>query len=267
MNEYGSNAPAPPKPLTPEEVTAYLDWFLVELVNKRDNEVLPALARDAALGKIEDGDEETAGRLTENARIARALIKTADARREEAKKPYLEGGRAVDAWKKRYEASVLAALAPIDKLMLDYGNRKAAIEKAKREEIARKAQEEADRKAAEAAAALKKQKDEAAAAQAIHDADVAAQKAETAQREAQAPAASMGGTTGIYGARSAPRTSWGWEVVNFNLVPDEFKTIDEERVKERSKERDPETRKPIAIIPGIAWVEYRTVGTQRTRVS
>lgn len=273
-----SNAPQPPAPLTPEQVTAYLDWFLIELVNKRDDELLPKLAALAKLARIEDGDEDTAGRIAEDQRIARALIATVEARRKEAKEPYLNGGRAVDAWKNRYEAVVIAALAPVDAMMLDYGNRKAAAERRRREEAARKAQEEADRAADEAARAVREAEaakpmqhkapvDHAAVSNAIEEADRTANKADAAQREAQAPAATMGRTRGIYGATSAPKTTWEWEVIDASKIPRSFLTVDEDKVKAAARERDPNTRRPLAIIPGIGWVEYRTVGTAKQRVS
>ena len=270
------NEPQLARAPTREEIREYLDFHLSELIRLRDEDILPAIQHMAKLHpRIDDGDEETAGKFTENRNMARALIKTAKDRHAEQKSPWLEAGREVDDWKNDFIAVIEAALKPVDEIALDYGQRKAAIVKAKRDEEARKAREEADRKIAEAQRALQKAPDSAQATVALEAAAKASSKADRTAAKAQAPLSEMSRTRGMYGATMGVTTRWAPEIDMPTLVqaaaaaiakgerPDWIRllVIDDGVMRELAQERDARTRRPLAVIPGVTWVKRESVGT------
>lgn len=256
-----ANAPPPPTPPTPAEVVAYLDYHLTELIRRRDEEIIPAL-RNMAGATIADGDDEMAGVFAENQRMARALMRTCEDRREEHKRPWLDGGRAVDDWAKRFVAALAPILAPVERELLRYTNRKAQLERDRRAALAAAAQAEA-RKAAEAAAAAMSKPDNLPEASAkLDEAAVTAARAADAERAAAAKPAELGGVRGIYGTKVSPRTTWRWELIDIDLVPAEYliRQLDVAKLREAARERDPQTRRPLIEIPGIRWVEEQSLG-------
>jgi hypothetical protein len=270
-HDRDTNAPPPPAPLSPEQVVAYLDYLLEPLLRRRDDEIIPALARTlAAHPRIDDGDEDTAGLCAENARMAKALIGTGEKNRKDHKEPYLEGGRAVDAWFRRFAEPIQAAVAPVERVMFDYATRKETAQRALAERLRREAEAEAQRRAAEAAAAMKRNPVGQDVDAKLDAAAASAAEADRAADEAQARPAEFSRSRGIYGAVASLRSSWSWELQDMMAlaravvagdVPPGALAVNESWVRERAKERD-RSGKPTAIVPGIAWVESRKIGVR-----
>jgi len=132
--------------------------------------------------------------------------------------------------------------------------RQAAREAA---DAARKQAEEAARKAAEAI-----ERDPAHADVALQLAEQAAAIAEEKSAVAEAKPAELTRVRGSAGAVLSMRTSWTYQVVDFALVPDPWKTIDDKKVKAAMKARDPQTGRPTRSIPGIEWVQQTSAGVR-----
>lgn len=97
-------------------------------------------------------DELAAGEVTERIKnLGHVKRGVADAHKE-VKAPYLECGRAVDAWKNRIESLIDAERKLAEKPLNAYLSRKAEEERQRQLEIARQQREQAERLAAEAAA-------------------------------------------------------------------------------------------------------------------
>jgi hypothetical protein len=264
MIDHGRNAPVPPAPLTPAEITAWLDFALESLIARRA-EILDALAKTAeAHPRIDDDD--TLAEIGENIKMARALTGTAEKRRVESKAPFLDGGRAVDAWFARLVAPVGASLAPIQTAMDDYGRRMLAKRRAEAEAEAKAAREEAERKAAEAAALLAAEKPAAPGALdwAFDKAQEAADKAAAAAAAATARPADLTRVTGTYGATASLRANWKWRVVEPAKIPRKYLMVNEDAIKTAVADfgRDPTTRKPLVVIPGIEFFEETKMGVR-----
>lgn len=264
MTEHGRNAPTPPAPLTPPEITTWLDFALESLIARRA-EILDALAKTAkAHPKIDDDD--TLAEIGENVKMAKALTGTAEKRRVEHKEPFLTGGRAVDAWFARLIAPVGTALSPIQAAMDDYGRRMLAKRRAEAEAQAKAAREEAERKAAEAAALLAATKPAAPGALdwAFDKAQEAADEADAATSRAESRPADLTRVTGAYGATSSLRASWKWRVVDVAKIPRQYLMVNEDAIKAAvtSGGRDPNTRKPNAVIPGVEFFEETRMGVR-----
>jgi hypothetical protein len=264
MIDHGRNAPVPPAPLTPGEITAWLDFALESLIARRA-EILDALAKTAAAHPRID-DDETLADVAENVKMAKALTGTAEKRRVESKAPFLDGGRAVDSWFARLIAPIGTALKPIQTAMDEYGNRIAAKRRAEAEAAAKAAREEAERRAAEAAALLDAEKKAAPGALdwAFDKAQEAADKADTAAAAATARPADLTRVTGTYGATASLRASWKWRVVDEAKIPRRFLMVNEDAIKAAVADagRDPVTRKPNAVIPGVEFFEVTSMGVR-----
>lgn len=252
------NIPQPPSPLTPGEIEAYLAYACEALIARR-NAVIASLQADFKAHPVIN-DDATLGEIAENIRMAYALNKTGDDRRKEHKEPFLNGGRAVDGWFKRWGASLESAIAPVQLSMNAFGERKL---------IAQRKQAEADKKIADAAAEAAQR----AASQALregqpHDASEAldrvaetAEAAEDADARVHARPADLTRTYGSFGAVASVRQKWNWRVISLDRVPRKYLMIDVEALKLAAKSRDA-TGKPTAVIPGIAWVADTTVGVR-----
>lgn len=264
MIDHGRNAPTPPAPLTPTEITAWLDFALESLIARRA-EILDALAKTAAAHPTIE-DDEILAEIGENVKMAKALTGTAEKRRVDSKAPFLDGGRAVDAWFARLVAPVGAALSPIQATMDDYGRRMVAKRRAAAEAQAKAAREEAERKAAEAAALLAATKPAAPGALdwAFDKAQEAADEAEAAATRAIARPADLTRVTGAYGATSSLRATWRWRVVDVTKIPRKFLMVNEDAIKAAvlAEGRDPNSRKPNAVIPGVEFFEETRMGVR-----
>ena len=259
-----SNEPRPPAPPTPEEIRAYLDFQLEGMIRDRDTKIIPALQNMLAKHPtIPDGDEEVAAMFVDNIRIARALAgansSASTTNFRQFKRPWIDGGKAVDGWFQAFDASVTKALAPVSQVLQDYEDRKEAEARRKREEAARIAQEDAERKRKEADAAKAFSAEQDIKLEQAAQLDAAAKQA---TQEAQArPSQVSAPSRGMYGGTASIRQTWKWRVTNFAIVPDQYKTIDEARVRDAGRKRDVNGR-PVTTIPGIEWYAERNLNVR-----
>ena len=165
-------------------------------------------------------DEETSGRATEFVRQIAACAKQISEKRTECKKPYLDGGRAVDAFFKSVTEELEKAKKTVNGRLTGYLQEQERIVRQKAEEEARAAwqAEEAARKEAEAAAAAAtSEEDKAEAERKRQEADA---KADEAHRSATAAVtASAGPVHGNYGGSSSLRTVWKGEITDITAIP------------------------------------------------
>ena len=200
----------PPDPIevpTADLVTAWLDYDCAKLKDRGDEIIAgwqrfvaahPTITSQDVQGKAGDFDE-----------LIRKFLTACDAERKARKEPFADGGKAVDGWFKgvtdaaRPEVGVSVS-GVRDKLKA----MRNAFALAQEAENRRRAQEEAERKAAEAAAQL------AAAAEAmdprqLEAAAKAAEQAETEeQRATSAPAAAHTRVYGEHGSVTSLRSRW-----------------------------------------------------------
>ena len=200
----GDNMP-PPDLLVGEALHEKLRDENQDLLKRRD-ELLAAAARVPAID-----DEDIARKVTDFVKQLGALVKASEAKRTDAKEPYLEGGRSVDGFFKAITDPVDKAKKAVEKKLTEYAREKAEQERRDRleqERLAREAAELARREAEEKAKT-------AADAASLDDAIEAESKAESAQADlvkaaaaADAKAAELSRTRGEYGAVSSLRTQW-----------------------------------------------------------
>lgn len=171
---------------------------------------------DAARAWLDKGtleNDEDAGRLTDFINGARGVVKALDAARTDAKRPYDEAAKGVQATFRPLLDAVEAAIARTKPMLTAYLEGKRKAEEARRAEAARLAREEADRAAAAAVAAF--QRNDVLGQAEAEAAVVAAQKAEIeARRETKVNVASASGG----GRTAALRTHRSVEVDNWNLA-------------------------------------------------
>jgi hypothetical protein len=246
--------------MTAAEITAWLDYENEALVRRRDQ---ITAAFTTCLDSIKHvDDDETLGILLENTRMAKALIGgtgTAEMRRKEQKRPFLEGSSMVDGWFKRLAAPLAPLMAQVQALMDDYGRRKEAECRAEAEQLAAIARKEETRRLAEAQAALAAQAPEAESA--IDEAAAASAAAAKAAALATGRAAELTRMVGEFGAVGSLRTTWGYEVdlvalvraVAIGRVPIDALVANHAWIKDQQRTRDASGR-PIAAIPGVTWV-------------
>lgn len=246
----------PPAPLTPAEITAFLDDALTGLITRR-TELIAALNASAKAHPTIN-DDEILGMAAENVGMANKLARTSNQRHKEQKEPFLEGGRTVDSWFKRFLAPLEAAVRPVQVAMNDYGDRKLARERA----VLQRQREDADRQAKLAAEKAAVATTDAAREDAWERAADATTAAEKATKRASVRPAEMTRTYGSYGAVASVRSSWSWIVEDVALVPRDYLCIDEAKIKAAAKERDPVTGRPLATIPGITWAETTKMGVR-----
>jgi hypothetical protein len=134
--------------------------------------------------------------------------------------------------------------------------RKAAEARRAAEEEARRARAEADRLAAEALAREVAAKPSAPAAPVLDRAIEAEARAAVADAIAAAKPADLSRTRGDYGAVASLRTTWEYEVTDFNAVPRQFLVVNDlgirAHIRTRAKDQPPS---PIA---GIKFIEKST---------
>jgi hypothetical protein len=250
------NAPPPPAPLKPGEITAYLDYEGVQLIARR-NEITAKLNDNLARHPTIN-DDETLGNFAENVRMAKVLGASGEEQRVAHKRPFLTGERTVDGWFKAWKAPLDVALAPVQKAMDSYAAAKIARERAQAEAERKRAQAEADAAAERASQQLRQGH---SASDALDVAATAAQAAEDADSRAQAKPADLTRTYGSFGAVASAREVWKWRVTDEDLIPRRYLVVSDELVKQAAKKRD-QTGKPIAVIPGIEWYSETKMGVR-----
>lgn len=206
----GDNNP-PPDLLIGEALHERLRDENADLLKRRDD-LLAAGARVPAIN-----DDDTAGKVSDYVKQLTALAKTAEAKRTDAKEPYLDGGRSVDGFFKAISEPVTKLKTAVERNLTTYLRDKADRERREREEqerIAREAAAAARREAEERAAALATEKDLPAALEAEKAADTAAADLVKAEQAADVKAAELSRTRGEYGSVSSLRTSWAFDEID-----------------------------------------------------
>lgn len=219
-------------------------------------------------------DDDTAAKVADAIKACSAFGKNATAARVAAKEPHLAAGRAVDGWFAALADPVEKVKARLTALLTDYQKRVAAAERARREaeaaELRRQQQEaerlrqEAERQAREARAAARRAEDDKAAAeaekaaaeQAARDAKAAADRAKAEAAKATAAAAEkpaeMSRQRTDLGAVASLRREWRHRVVNPEIVPRAFLTVDNAAIASFIKaSTDKRTHECSATIPGV----------------
>jgi hypothetical protein len=253
------NRPAPPTPLLREQVIEWLDYSLEGLTERR------ATVLDAMIAMLEGNeriaDESTAGAYAENVRMAVALERAAKSQIDDAKRPYLDGGRAVDGWRNAFMAPLTQAIQEAKGRLAIWEQYKVALQ---REEARKRADlaarlAEADRQRAEQAQA--EQGLFSASASVLGEvAEASALQAMRAQEQAGAKAATLSRTTGHYGAQASLRTTWTYRVTSLADLPLDLHTHDDTKIKALLRQlRDPQTGRPTSDVPGLEWVEQQNL--------
>ena len=97
-------------------------------------------------------DEATAGQITDRIKSLKNVQSGVDADHKEVKKPYLDCGREVDAWKNGMSAEITSHVAQATKPLNAFLNKKAEEERARLAAIAAAEREKAEKLAREAEA-------------------------------------------------------------------------------------------------------------------
>lgn len=242
------NAPIQPPVPDADAIKAWLDYQYAELIAEMD-ECRRAL--QSIIDKYPDGlTDDAAGIAGQNLAIVAAKLKAADDRRKEENKPYRDGHKAVNDWFEDFVFTpVMIAKNAVHAMQNRHGMEVRRREQEKADEALRLAREEAARKAAEAAQALREQRPDA-----IGQMEQAGRAAEELTRAAEKSDNVIARVHGPMGSISSGAVTWSWEVEDFSAVPDFYKCIDEAKVREAAKKRGARN-KPTAVIPGIKWVE------------
>lgn len=156
-------------------------------------------------------DEETAQKAGDFIKQLLAVSKAWEAKRVNAKEPYLEGGRQVDGWFKRIADPIAKAKQVVSDNLSAFLRRKAEAERLERERLEREAWVRAQqaREAAErAAAAVTTESDLQKAVQQEEQARQAEADEAKAAKFANVSAAKLSQTRGELGSLSSLRTRW-----------------------------------------------------------
>jgi hypothetical protein len=244
---FGIGHNKPPQPLSAAEVASYLLDTQEDLLVRR-NALKEAVVRFKAKHPTIE-DDETQRAAGDFKKQIQACIGIAKERFTREKDPFLNGGRAVDAFFTAIRVPLEAALAEINRPMTAYAVKIAAEEKARREEVARAAREASE--AAQRAMA----KPEAAVT--IEDAIGTAQHAERAEKAAAAPAADMSRRRGELGSVNSLREVWDVEVEDISKVPPEYMLFDHDKARAAVRRKD-----GLRAIPGCRVFSTQHVVTR-----
>lgn len=180
---------------------------------QRANDLAQAFLR--VPDKIED--EETNKRAADFAKKIAAHMKVLEGGHGTEKRPYLDGGRAVDGFFKGMIDTLKQCKTTVESRQTQFARTKADAERRRREEEARLAREQAEREAQEAlerASAMPTKE-----ANAALDSAIAAQDhAETLADAAQANAADLSRTRTDNGVVSSLKTQWKGELTDRNTL-------------------------------------------------
>lgn len=176
--------------VNPMDVLEPVKPFLVQLAERNEKVVKRANELAAMVERLPDAcdDDETAGKLTEAIKSCTALAKAAAEAKKVEKQPFVEGGRAVDAFFEKLTAPVAKLKDDMSDMLTDYQRKLAEIERKRREAEAaeqRRIQREAEAAAREAERVAREAR-EAEAARVREAAQAAAKLAGEARRKAEA---------------------------------------------------------------------------------
>lgn len=226
---FGHNAPPPPRPLDAEQIRAWLDFEFASL-RERVAELSRSLSEQIAAVPQIDTEEQMLA-FADNLRMAKAASRTAEDRRKEAKAPFLDGGREIDAWFRDVMEPLAAPSAAIQRGLDAYQTRVAAEKRRAAEEAARKAREEAARLAAEAAATAFSDAPAEAAVDAMDKARRAAGRAERAEDKAEGSPSALVRAHSDLGTVATAKETLEFEIIDEALVPREFLVVDQNRIR------------------------------------
>ena len=223
FDRFGLGGNNPPEPLTPEQVTTVLTFLYAKEVARRDELVRACEAFLAKYPVIES--EDVAGAAAENMEMIRKHRKRIEDSFKEAKAPYLEGGRAIDAWFNGLRTTLTEASDRIGKPAAAW-----ALKVRERREAASRAEAEHRQREADAASAIARK-----AAQdgmgsiltgSLYGVAIATAKAAEAAASGVYDTAANTRQTGIYGSTSTLKEAWEIEVIDAALIPRQFLTVD-----------------------------------------
>ena len=267
VNDAGIGHNRPPDPI--EDLRAQLAETHAPLSQRKEDLLAMGERAPASVD-----DEDTAAKVADAIKACAAFAKNAQAARVSAKEPHLAAGRAVDGWFAALADPVEKVKARLTALLTDYQKIVAAAERARREaeaaELRRQQQEaerqrqEAERLAREARAAARRAEDDKAAAvadrlraeQEARDAKAAADQARAEAEKAKASAAEkpaeMSRQRTDLGAVASLRRTWKFRVVNPEIVPRSFLTVDNAAITAFIKaSTNKVTHQCDATIPGV----------------
>ena len=189
--------------------------ILQQRLGERERELRAALAHIIATPLPETiADEAQSGQVTERIKNLMNVKRGVTSAHKDIKGPYLECGRATDAWKNRLEAEIDALRALAEKPQHAWLAKKAAEERARQLEFARQQREEAERLAAEAQAHAKAQIGDVA--EELLDAAVKSES--TAERVEQnvlhAKSSDLAKSRSATGAVASQKTAWVGRIVS-----------------------------------------------------
>lgn len=230
----GHNVPPPPAPLTPEQIREWLTLDLSTLV-ERGKELTAALAASIEAAPVIETEEQMAA-IADNVRMAGAWGRTAEARRKDAKAPFLDGGREIDAWFREVGEPLAKPLAACQKAMDAYQARLAAQRRAEAEAAAAAARAEAERKAQEAVGSIfgddhDSEEDAARAMEKMEAAQRAAGRADRLTAKADGTVAAHVRAHTDLGTVATARETLEFDVTDERLIPREFLVVDHNRVR------------------------------------
>lgn len=249
----------PPAPLTAIEVRAYLADAKAPLVERKDA-LMAGVARFLEKHSV-IADEETQSRAGDFVKQIAAHAKIVEDHRTPAKKPFLDSGRAVDAFFKDIADPLAQGIAKIRAPMTVWAQKQEAIRRAKADQEAA----EARQRAREAAEALAKQQAEEAEREearrrseyvppapveapppvSLDEVIAISKEAEALTRAAEAKPADFSRTRGEFGSVSSLRQIVTVEMVDIALVPREFLLFNESAAKRAAQANEG------LVIPGV----------------
>lgn len=163
-------------------------------------------------------DEQEAGRITDAIKGAKGFVKQVADIHESVKKPYLECGRAVDAWKKRLENELNAVIDNYAKPLNAFLEKRAKEERERQIEAARIERERAEALAAEAQAHAEAGIDDTAneLLDAAISSEIMADRME--DKVYTATPSQLAKTRSITGASASQRLVWVGEIKNISAI-------------------------------------------------
>ncbi|WP_099863817.1 hypothetical protein [Pararhizobium haloflavum] len=185
-----------------------------ETLSDRITDILTR-ARDEVPQTIED--DEGNAKVGDFVRGFRGLIRECEDAKKEEKRPHLDANKTIEDFFKAMTERLMKAREVVEKRGDAYLNKKAAEERARREEAARIARDEADRRMREAQAAEESGR-EVAADIALAHATEADERARVAEEASFDKASDLARTRGP-GGTSTLATKWDFEVQAIGDVP------------------------------------------------
>lgn len=166
-------------------------------------------------------DSETCGKMIDFVKQLKLAAKQADGYREDEKRPFLEGGRTVDAWFKSKQTPLIEAAKKLEGRITIW-QRKVAEEERKRraeeERLAREEQARLEREAAEAAEAATTDEGLDNAIEAEEAAEQAKTEAESAEKAAIAASTDMSRTRTDTGTSASLSTFWNFRSLDMATI-------------------------------------------------